>query len=89
MKYIFGGLSMKKWRVGIIGVGGIFPYWILHLQNGGVVAFLGIYHADAIHFLYAEINILEDLGSLSSSAERTYGNSHTYEDGNENDRNEK
>ena len=24
MKYIFGGLSMKKWRVGIIGVGGIF-----------------------------------------------------------------
>ena len=43
----------------------------------------------AIHFLYAEINILEDLGSLSSSAERTYGNSHTYEDGNENDRNEK
>ena len=24
MKYIFGGLSMKKWRVGIIGIGGIF-----------------------------------------------------------------
>ena len=45
-----GGEEVGELIVGL-DVGGILLHRVLHLQNSGVFARLGIEHADAIHFL--------------------------------------
>ena len=63
-----GGEEVGELIVGL-DVGGILLHRVLHLQNSGVFARLGIEHADAIHFLDGEVDVLEDALALPSRAE--------------------
>ena len=58
-----GGEEVGELIVGL-DVGGILLHRVLHLQNSGVFARLGIEHADAIHFLDGEVDVLEDALAL-------------------------
>ena len=49
-----------------VNVGGILLYWVLHLQYGRIFASLGIEHANAIHILNREVDVLKDFLALSS-----------------------
>ena len=57
---------------------------IVHLNDGGIFSRLSIDDADAINILDAEIDVLEDTGTLAASAEGLDGDTHADENGNEN-----
>ena len=47
----------------------ILLHGILHPQDGGVFAGLGVQHPNAVHILHGEIDVLEDALALSARAE--------------------
>ncbi len=75
-----GGEEVGELIVGL-DVGGILLHRVLHLQNSGVFARLGIEHADAIHFLDGEVDVLEDALALPSRAECLDTDGHAHADG--------
>ena len=75
-----GSEEVSKLIVGL-DVGGILLHGVLHLQHGGVFARLGIEHADAIHFLDGEVDVLEDALALPSRAECLDTDGHAHADG--------
>ena len=75
-----GSEEVSKLIVGL-DVGGILLHGVLHLQHGGVFARLGIEHADAIHFLDGEVDVLEDAFALPSRAECLDTDGHAHADG--------
>ena len=75
-----GGEEVGELIVGL-DVRRILLYRILDLQHGGVFARLGIEHADAIHFLDGEVDVLEDALALPSRAECLDTDGHAHADG--------
>lgn len=63
------GREQARELVVAVDVGGMFLHGILHPQDGGVFSGLGVQHADAVHVLHGEIDVLEDALALSSRAE--------------------
>ena len=57
---------------------------VLHLDDGGIFARLGVYDTEAVGILDAEIDVLEDTGTLATSAEGLDGDTHADENGDEN-----
>ena len=49
-------------------VGRILLHWVLHLQDGRIFASLGVEHANAIHILNREVDVLKDFLALSSGS---------------------
>ena len=60
------GNKMVKLIVAI-NVCRILLYRVLHLQDGGVFACLGIEHANAIHILDRKVDVLKDFLTFASS----------------------
>ncbi len=78
-----GGHQVHEAIVAVL-VSGELQDGIIHLNDGGILSRLGIDDADAINILDAEIDVLEDTGTLAASAEGLDGDTHADENGNEN-----
>ena len=59
-----------------VDVRGVLLHRVLHSEDGGVVAVLGVENADAIHFLDGEVDVLEDTAALAAGPEGEHRDGH-------------
>ena len=63
-----------------VDVRGVFLHGVLHPQDGGVVAVLGVQHTYPFHLFDCEVDVLEDAAALAPGTEGEDGDGHADED---------
>ena len=64
-----------------VNIGRILLHRIVNTHDGTELTSLGVYHTNAVNIFDAEIDILEDIGTLAARSEGIDGNSHPDKDG--------